>query len=82
MLCHRQFYPNDVWYFRLAAGQISTKELTEVEESLKKLHEALPQPNKYIGVLLWPSLIIFNHSLFLRSIVGSINVTIPNSEDK
>ena len=52
MLCHRQFYPNDVWYFRLAAGQISTKELTEVEESLKKLHEALPQPNKYIGVLL------------------------------
>ncbi|XP_065891141.1 ion channel TACAN-like [Dysidea avara] len=46
--------------------EVTAKEVTEVEESLKKIRETLPQPN----------------NLFLRSIVGSINVTIPNSEDK
>ena len=28
--------------------EATTKEITEVEESLKKIHETLPQPNKYV----------------------------------
>ena len=59
------------------------KEVFDMQTKLTSIRETLPQPNKSEDLpcvkVLTPVLF---YSLFLRSIVGSINVTIPNGEDK
>jgi len=41
--------------------EVTTKEISEVEENLKKICETLPQPNKYVAIVyynVWPILLI------------------------
>ena len=43
-----------LYYFRskgTSGQEVTAKEVTEVEESLKKIRETLPQPNKCVAIV-------------------------------